>query len=477
MEQKASPLVLLTPSQMQWVDQEAGKTIPTIQLMQNAGWAVTQEIVKRYKACSVLVLCGPGNNGGDGYVVARLLAKAGWSVCVGILGQPKIGSDAEQVANQWSGRVTYDPESYIQKADLVIDAIFGAGLARDLDPRVSDLLRRAKRIVAIDTPSGIDGATGQVRGYAPHAELTISFFRAKPGHYLLPGREYMGELVIKDIGIPSRILSIVQPDCWLNEPGLWNVPNSQIEDYKYRRGAVSIIGGAQMTGAARLSGHASLNSGAGLVHIFPLGNKDIYYESSSCFLVDEDSLEKSLQDNRRKVWVCGSGLHFDEVQKTLPMLVAAGKHVIADAGAFQVDHIDLLKGCSVMTPHIGEFNRVFGEIKGDKVTAARQAAQKTGCVVVLKGPDTVIAAPDGRAAINQHASARLATAGSGDTLTGIIATLLATGMSEWESACAGVWIHGEAAFLSDHSWPNAEMLVKNLGKARDNAKIIKKIDD
>lgn len=474
MEQKTSQLVLLTPSQMQHVDQEAAKITPVKQLMENAGWAVTQEIIKRYKACSVLVLCGPGNNGGDGYVVARLLAKAGWSVCVGVIGQPKIDSDAEQVAHQWSGRVTDDPESYIEKVDLVIDAIFGAGLARDLDSHVTDLLRKAKRVVAIDTPSGIDGETGQIRGYASHAELTVSFFRAKPGHYLLPGREYMGELVIKDIGISARILSIVQPNCWLNEPGLWAVPSPQIDDYKYRRGAVSIIGGAKMTGAARLSAHAALNSGAGLVHIFALGNKDIYYESSSCFLVDEDSLEKAVQDDRRKVWVCGSGLLFDEVQKTLPMLVAAGKHVIADAGAFQAGRIDLLKGCAVMTPHIGEFQRVFGKIKGDKIRAVKQAAQQTGAVVVLKGADTVIAAPDGRVAINQHASARLATAGSGDTLTGIIATLLAAGMSEWESACAGVWIHGEAAFLCEHSWPNAEMLVKNLGKARNNAEIIKK---
>lgn len=477
MGQDLTKLILLTPSQMQLVDQEAAKSIPVFQLMENAGWVVTQEIIKKYKACSVLVLCGPGNNGGDGYVVARLLAKAGWPVCVGAIGHLKEGSDAKQVADQWSGKITNNLHMDIKKAELVVDAIFGAGLARDLDSYVADLLRKAKRIVAIDTPSGIDGATGQIRGYAPHAELTVSFFKPKPGHYLLPGREYMGELVIKDIGISTKTLSKIKPDCWLNEPELWNLPKSELNDYKYSRGAVSIIGGAQMTGAARLSAHAALNTGAGLVHIFALGNKEIYRASSMCFLIDGDSLENSLQDDRRKIWVCGSGLLPHEAREVLPILVAAGKKVVADAGVFQVNNPDMLKGVSIITPHIGEFKRVFGAIKDGKIAAAKKAAQQIGCVVVLKGADTVIASPDGRVAINQHASARLATAGSGDTLIGIIATLLAAGMPEWESACAGVWIHGEAALLCDNSWPSAEMLLKNLGKARDNAEIIKNIDE
>lgn len=470
-------LSLLTPSQMGIVDREAAKSIPVLQLMENAGWVVTQEILKRYKPCSVLVLCGPGNNGGDGYVAARLLAKAGWPVYVAAIGKPKAASDAEQAASQWSGMVIDNPESYIEKVGLVVDAIFGAGLVRDIDSRTANLLSKAQRVVAIDIPSGIDGATGQIKGYARQVEVTISFFKAKPGHYLLPGREYMGELVIKDINISVDTLSKIKVQYWLNEPGLWEIPSAEIEDYKYRRGAVSIIGGSQMTGAARLSAHAASNVGAGLVHLFPLGSKEIYSASSACFLIDGNSLEDALQDRRRLVWVCGPGLFAHEVQTTLSVLIAAGKKVVADAGVFQSGQIDMLIGVSVITPHIGEFERVFGKIKGDKVSAARQAALQTGAVVVLKGADTVIAAPDGRVAINQHASARLATAGSGDTLTGIIATLLASGMPEWESACAAVWLHGETAYLSDHSWPNAEMLANNLGKARDNAKLIKNIDN
>ncbi|CAI3930250.1 NAD(P)H-hydrate epimerase domain (Nnr1) (PDB:3RRB) [Commensalibacter papalotli (ex Botero et al. 2024)] len=470
-------LVLLTPLQMQIVDKAAAKTIPVKQLMENAGWAVTQEILKRYKPCSVLILCGPGNNGGDGYVVARLLAKAGWPVCVGAIGKPKAGSDAEYAARQWCGKTVENLEAYVEKASLVVDAIFGAGLTSNLDCRIADLLRKAKRVIAVDIPSGIDGETGQIKGYAPYAELTVSFFRAKPGHYLLPGREHMGVLVIKDISILTNTIFTIDIKYWLNEPGLWEIPRAEIEDYKYRRGAVSIIGGSQMTGAARLSAHAALNMGAGLVHILPLGNNEIYSNFSACLIVDNDPLEDVIQDERRKVWVCGPGLSIKDVRRTLPILIAAGKKVIADAGVFQTDQIDMLKGTSIITPHMGEFKRVFGEIIEDKVSAARQAAVKTGAVVVLKGADTLIVAPDGRVAINQHASARLATAGSGDTLTGIIATLLASGMPEWESACAAVWMHGEAGYLCDHSWPNAEMLANNLGKARDNAKIIKKIDN
>lgn len=477
MTEGASAFVLLTPSQMSEVDREAAKTIPVIQLMENAGWAVTQEIIKRYRPCSVLVLCGPGNNGGDGYVVARLLARAGWPVRVAAIGKPKAGSNADYAVHQWTGSIVEHPEDYIEKAELVIDAVFGAGLSRNIDSYISELLRKAMHIVAIDTPSGIDGATGKIMGDAPHAELTVTFFRAKPGHYLLPGRGYMGELVVKDIGISPVTLSQIEAKCWLNEPGLWRIPTSEVDDYKYRRGIVSIVGGSVMTGAARLSAHAALNAGAGLVHIFALGSHDIYSESSACFVIDKDSLEASLQDSRRKIWVCGPGLLPSEAKDMLSKLIAANVKIIADAGVFQTANIEMLKGVSIITPHIGEFIRVFGEIKNDKISAARVAAQQTGAVVVLKGADTVIASPDGRVAINQHASSRLATAGSGDTLTGVIATLFATGMSAWESACAGVWLHGEAGLLCEHSWPTAEMLANNLGKARDNAGIIKNIDE
>ncbi|MDI2113496.1 NAD(P)H-hydrate dehydratase [Commensalibacter nepenthis] len=466
---------LLTPTQMSIVDRHAARTISIIELMENAGWAVTQEILKRYRPCSVLVLCGPGNNGGDGYVVARLLAQAGWAVYVSSIANPKSGSDADIAAKQWTGMVVDDPESYIKKVGLVIDAVFGAGLNKDLDLHIANLLRKAKHVVAIDMPSGVNGETGQIMGYAPHAELTVTFFKAKPGHYLLPGREYRGELVVKDIGITFEILSQIELKCWLNEPGLWQIPTSELTDYKYRRGTVSVIGGSQMIGAARLSAHAALNSGAGLVYIFALGNRDCYSASSPCFIVDHDSLETALKDLRRKIWVCGPGLLANEVNEILPQLIAANVKIIADAGAFQSDQYDMLKGVSIITPHIGEFERVFGKIKGDKISAARLAAKQIGSVVVLKGADTIIASPDGRVAINQHASSRLATAGSGDTLTGIVATLLATGMPVWESACAGVWVHGEAGLLCDHSWPSAEILTENLGKARDNASISKNI--
>lgn len=469
MLQQANHLLLPTPEQMGKIDRLAAQIIPVITLMENAGLAVAKTIMQFYKPCKTIILCGPGNNGGDGYVTARLLAQKGWPVKIMALHPPRPHSNAAKVASQWAGDyVSCDIEN-IKNAELVIDAVFGAGLSRDLDDQVTTLLKAAKRIVSIDMPSGVDGATGMIRGYAPHAELTITFFRAKPGHYLLPGREYIGKLVVKDIGIPESILSDISIQCWLNEPGLWTIPVSKTEDYKYHRGIVNVIGGGEITGAARLSSLAALSCGAGLVHIFALGSKDIYLLTSPCFMVDSLDLQASLADERRKVWVCGPGLVNQEVQKVLPELIKSKKTIVADAGALQKEHLNLLNQVEVITPHIGEFTHVFGKINTSRLSAAQEAAKMINTIVVLKGPDTIIAAPDGRVAINCHANARLATAGSGDVLSGIIATFLACGMESWEAACAGVWVHGEAAYLQSNSWPNALDLIKKLGQARDNA--------
>ena len=439
----ARPLELLTPDQMAQADSAAPVFgIPGPVLMDAAGRAVARAVVQRFRPCRTLVLAGPGNNGGDGYVAARLLAQWGWPVTLAALAPPKAGSDAAR----WTGpSAAFTPEE-AARADLVIDAVFGAGLARDVGGIVADTLRAARRIVAVDVPSGLDGATGQVRGYAPQAALTVTFFRLKPGHLLLPGRTLCGDCVLADIGMPLAVLPAIAPDTFLNAPGLWTLPSLPTEAHKYTRGHVTILGGAEMTGAARLTAEAARRIGAGLVTIAAEGRADIYRMGAPGALVTEAPIADLLPDLRRTVWVCGPGLGEAAACAALPVLLASGRRIVGDADVFSAcaGNPDGLRGASVLTPHAGEFARVFGA-PTDRLSAARAAARRTGAVVLLKGPDTIIAAPDGRAAINAQAPPWLATAGAGDVLAGMIAGLLAQGMTDWDAACAAAWLHGRAA--------------------------------
>ncbi len=455
-------LELLTPEEMGRADSLApGLGVPGPVLMDNAGRAVARAIRAKYRPCRVLVLAGPGNNGGDGYVAARYLAQEGWPVCVAALGPPRAGSDAAGAAALWRGPMVPFAPAEAERADLVVDAVFGAGLTRDVGGLAAKTLRAARRIVAVDTPSGVDGGTGQVRGYAPQADLTVTFFRLKPGHLLLPGRDLCGETVLADIGMPTSVLHTIQPTVRLNAPGLWTLPSLQVGAHKYSRGHVTVLGGADMTGAATLAADASRRVGAGLVTIAASTRADVYRSAAPGLLVSEAPLETLLQDGRRRVWVCGPGLGTEAARRFLPVLLAAGRHVVADADVFSAfaDNPDALLGAAVLTPHEGEFVRCFGPLSGNRLSAARAAAARTGAVVLLKGADTVIAAPDGRAAINASAPPWLATAGSGDVLAGLIAGLLAQGMAAWDAACAAVWLHGQAANLAGPG-----LVVEDLGR-------------
>jgi hydroxyethylthiazole kinase-like uncharacterized protein yjeF len=439
---------LLDPEEMGRADALApglGVSGPT--LMANAGRAVARAMRARFRPCPTLVLAGPGNNGGDGYVVARLLAQDGWPVAVAALAPPRAGSDAAGAARQWRGPMAPFSPVAAARAELVIDAVFGAGLARDLDGLVAETLRAARCVVAVDVPSGVDGATGVVRGYAPQAALTVSFFRLKPGHLLLPGRTLCGELALADIGLPDAVLAQVRPRCFANLPELWTLPRPHDDGHKYSRGHVTVLGGAVMTGAARLTAEAARRAGAGLVSIAATERGDVYRTGPPGLLVTEAPLDTLLADARRQVWVCGPGLGPDAARDALPRLLAAGRRVVADADALTAfaGAPDALRGAAVLTPHGGEFSRVFGDPGVDRVAAARAAAVRTGAVVLLKGPDTIIAAPDGRVAINASAPPWLATAGAGDVLAGLIAGLLAQGMPDWDAACAGAFLHGRAA--------------------------------
>src|SRR4051812_16753145 len=270
-------LELLTPEEMGLVDAAAPSFgVPGLTLMENAGRAVARAVQARFRPCRTLVLCGPGNNGGDGYVVARLLEREGWPVTVAALAAPRDGSDAALVHARWRGLFVLFTAEEAARADLVIDAVFGAGLSRDLDPAVADVLRAARQVVAIDVPSGLDGATGAVRGFAPHATLTVTFFRLKPGHLLLPGRDLCGETVLADIGMPVGVLDHVAARAFRNEPGLWTLPDLATDAHKYTRGHVTVVGGPAMTGAARLAADAARRAGAGLVTIAALGSAEVY---------------------------------------------------------------------------------------------------------------------------------------------------------------------------------------------------------
>jgi NAD(P)H-hydrate epimerase len=313
-------------------------------------------------------------------------------------------------------------------------------------------------VVAIDVPSGIDGASGEVREIAPRAAVTVTFFRKKPGHVLLPGRAYCGETVLEEIGIPDSVLDRIAPDTEENAPDWWlgAFPRLRLETHKYARGHALVAGGAVMTGAARLAARAAARLGAGLVTVAaPEAAFPIYAAALTGVIVhpvaDIEAFQGFLADKRRNAALIGpgAGVGGETRARTLAIL-GAGKRAVLDADAltsFGEDPDTLfsaIRSPCVMTPHDGEFSRIF-DTAGDKPERARRAARQSGAVVLLKGADTVIAAPDGRVAINANAPPQLATAGSGDVLAGTVLGLLAQGMEPFAAAAAATWIHGAAA--------------------------------
>ncbi len=447
-------LALLTPAEMGRADAAAiAGGIPGIVLMEAAGRAIARAARARFRPVPTLVLAGPGNNGGDGYVAARLLQSWGWPVALAALAPPRRGSDAARAAARWRGPLRPFAPAEAARAALVVDAVFGAGLARPVEGLVAETLAAARgAILAVDVPSGLDGATGQVRGFAPQAALTVTFFRLKPGHLLLPGRALCGETLLADIGLPDRVLGAVTPGAWRNAPGLWRLPRPGPATHKYDRGHLTILGGAAMIGAVRLAAGAAHRAGAGLVTIAapgPAAAAAYRAAGGPETIVTEDGIENLLADPRRRAWLIGPGLPPGPATLIALRRIAAapGRAVVADAGALGAcaGRPEALAGVAVITPHAGEFARVFGPAGEDRPAAARRAAAATGAVVLLKGADTVIAAPDGRLAVNDNAPPALATGGTGDVLAGVIGALLAQGMPPFEAAAAGAWLQGEAA--------------------------------
>jgi hydroxyethylthiazole kinase-like uncharacterized protein yjeF len=455
---------LLTPRQMAEADRAAiAGGIPGIELMENAGRKVADAISRRWPPRPAIVLCGPGNNGGDGFIAARLLAERGWPVRLALLGAvPALRGDAAQAAARWPGKVELLEPATLDDAALAVDGIFGAGLARPVEGIARAVIERITErrlpVVAIDVPSGVDGASGEVRGCAPQAALTVTFFRKKPGHLLLPGRSYCGEAVLEQIGIPDTVLDGIRPDLAENDPAWWVAAYSRpgLEAHKYTRGHAVVAGGAVMTGAGRLAARAAARIGAGLVTLAaPEAAFAIYAAALTGVIVHPvagpDDFRALLADQRRNAALIGPGAGVgDETRAKVLAILGAGKQAVLDADAltsFAADPETLFRGISapcVMTPHAGEFARLF-DPAGSKTERARRAARQSGAVILLKGADTVIAAPDGRVAVNANAPPHLATAGSGDVLAGMVLGLLAQGMEPFAAAAAAVWIHGAAA--------------------------------
>jgi ADP-dependent NAD(P)H-hydrate dehydratase / NAD(P)H-hydrate epimerase len=459
---------LLTVTEMYRADALAiAGGVAGIVLMENAGRAVAEAVMRRYDRAAVVVLCGPGNNGGDGFVAARHLVAAGWPVRLGLLGDiGKLSGDAAAMAQHWSGEVEPLAPALLDGAGIVIDALFGAGLARPLGDVAKSVVTTANErgmpVIAVDVPSGVHGDSGRALDHlAIRATRTVTFFRRKPAHVLMPGRALCGEVIVADIGIPARVLDEIKPTCRLNGPALWcdALPRLDAASHKYTRGhAVVVGGGASSTGAGRLSARAALRSGAGLTTLVcPPDALPINAGQLTAVMVTPiahvDALRELLADRRKNALLIGPGSGLgDEVRDATITILATGRPAVLDADALTViarttDTLShAVKGPCVLTPHDGEFARLFPDlVDEDKITRARTAAARSRCVVLLKGADTVIAAPDGRVAVNDNAPPWLGTAGAGDVLAGIVLGLLAQGMPVFEAAAAAAWLHGAAA--------------------------------
>jgi hydroxyethylthiazole kinase-like uncharacterized protein yjeF len=464
---------ILTPHEMAQADESAARSgIATWQLMQAAGGAVAREALKRFPhARNVAVLCGPGNNGGDGYVAAGHLLQSGCSVEVWQSGKLRDESDAARAAAEWTGHVG-SLADFTPRADmLVIDALYGAGLKRPLEGVDQQAVERVRAagcaVLSVDLPSGLSGSSGEGLGDALQADCTVTFFRPKPGHLLYPGRRLSGELVVADIGIPIAVLEGTNLQLWENAPVLWlqTLPRPSEIAHKYQRGHVAVLSGKMSaTGAARLSAEAAARAGAGAVTVLspPDALAALATHLTATMLHRFDAPEDVLSFIReRKVQslVCGPGFGTHEEQLAIVSALVRQTEVplVLDADAITLlakdreAFIETRGGARptlVLTPHEGEFARLFPGLANNerlsKVERARMAAEQARAVVIYKGADTVIAAPDGRAAINTNGTVWLATAGSGDVLAGIVAALLGQGMPAFEAACAAVWLHAEA---------------------------------
>lgn len=443
--------------------------IDSYTLMENAGQGIATALAEEIDPCRVAVLAGPGNNGGDGFIAARHLKAAGFEVDVFLLGRISgLKGDARRAAEAWEGPTAALAVNDFDAYGCIIDALFGAGLSRPLEGAAAVAVRAANRSaafrVAVDVPSGIIGDDGSELGQAFEADISVTFFRKKQGHLLMPGLERCGVVKLVDIGIPDRVLEEIGPRTFENHRDHWAslMPRPERSGHKYQRGHLGLVGGpAAMSGAARLAARAGLRAGAGLVTtIVPEEALPVYAAHQTAVMsrafASREGFAATLEAGKFSGFLIGPGNGVDEETAWRCLsLLESGNPIVIDADAmtaFENDRETLLARLherAVLTPHDGEFKRLWPLLDphAERLDAARLAAKEAGAVLLLKGPDTIVAAPDGRALISSLGPPSLATAGSGDVLGGIIAGLMAAGMEPFAAAAAGAWIHSEAANL------------------------------
>lgn len=463
---------ILSAAEMKKADLAAvSRGTPAQVLISAAAAGLAAEIEKSAPPCRILFLCGAGNNGADGFVAAHMLSqRAGWHVRVACLVKKStLKGDAAEAAAVWTGDVeTLNSNLSVHQTDLVVDAVFGTGFSGALPHEVVILFDkiRAKKlpVVAVDIPSGIDATTGAVAEGVLAAGLTVTFCRKKIAHVLAATHEYIGRLHLAVLPIEDAAIAALGTSVFENHPSLWraNFPLPSISAHKYGRGHVVVYGGPQRTGAACLAAHAAQRAGAGVVSIACAPRTQMIYSLYRASLMtdawqDIEEFKTLLRSERTKTLVIGpGGGHTGEDGErlrsaTLAGLSMAGKTLVLDGDVFSAfkDRTEILfKHLSprhILTPHEGEFSRLFGDLPGSKLDRARAAAKTANAIIVLKGFDTVIAAPDGTAVINTNGSPILATAGSGDVLAGLIAGFAAQGMPPFMAALVGVWLHADAA--------------------------------
>jgi ADP-dependent NAD(P)H-hydrate dehydratase / NAD(P)H-hydrate epimerase len=469
MPDSRTPSEIITVAEMNAADRfAAGHGVPTLTLMENAGRAVADEICKRWSPRPAVVLCGPGNNGGDGFVAARLLKSRGWDVSISLLGKREgLKGDAARTAAQWDGEVKPLLPKALDGAQIVVDGLFGSGLRRPLegDAREAAMAINAgpAQVMAIDVPSGLHGDRGRpFDDVCIEADATVTFFRRKPAHVLMPGRLICGDVVLAQIGIPEAALDAIKPSLFVNGPKLWggNFPRPSPLGHKYSRGHALIVSGPpHATGAARLAARGALRIGAGLASVAsPMESVAVNAAHLTSIMVKPfdgaAGLSGVLKDRRFNALAIGPGCGVGESTRALVAAVLKGGAAVLDADALTsfADEpaalFKLLHPSAVLTPHEGEFERLFPGLlahTASRIEAVRSAAAAANCVVLLKGPDTTVVEPAGRVCISVDAPPTLATAGSGDVLAGFIAGLLAQHMPPFDAAAAAVWLHGVAA--------------------------------
>src|SRR6478672_2497673 len=447
---------------------------PGFALMLSAGQAVAEAAMDLVEEGPIVVVAGRGNNGGDGFVAAAELAARGREVSVILLCErDSLQGDAASAARGWKYPVLpFNPQP-IGRPALIIDALFGAGLNRPVKGEPHDMIKAINAndapVLSVDLPSGINGDTGAVMDVAVRATETVTFFRRKPGHLLLPGRINCGRVRVADIGIDPRVLEEIHPRTFENIPLFWrnSFPVPRIDGHKYARGhAVVVSGDLAATGAARMSARGALRAGAGLVTVASPRDA-LAVNATALTAVMVRPIDTAIEfaelwtDNRLNTCVIGPGAGVGgHTRDFVVTALSAKRNLVLDADALTSfadapDHLfEAIKASHdpqvVLTPHEGEFPRLFSDISNkhpgrSKLERVRAAAERSGTVVLLKGPDTVVASPDGRATISANAPPWLATAGAGDVLAGMIAGLLAQGVPAFEAASIGVWMHGEGA--------------------------------